>query len=78
MNFSMIVWLSIVTFIVVLATVKCIHATMTRLHVSQKPSHGANENGRRVKLFEMGSEREEIWIPGDIPMLRQFDDEVID
>lgn len=78
MEFSMIVWLSIASFIVVLATVKYIHASVNRLRVSHKTSHKAQNSGRHVKLFEIGSEREEIWIPGDFPMSQQYDDDVID
>jgi len=78
MEFSMIVWLSIASFIVVLVIVKCIHTSVNRLRISNKTPYQAQESGRHVKLFEIGSEREEIWIPGDLPMLHLYDDDDID
>ena len=74
MDFSMIAWFSIASLIVLLATVKGIYASVNRLRVS----HKAQGCERHVKLFEIGSEREGIWIPGDLPMSRQYDYDAAD
>lgn len=78
MEFSIIVWLCMASFVVVLATVKCIHAWVNRLRVSNKAPYKAQGRSRYVKLLEIGSEREEIWIPGDLPMSQQYDDDAVE